>query len=140
MKKLLISLHRWFETLPDKLYPFKRHIEGKWVRGKRAYHKALEEGIAIHGPGKHSYRMVIYRGTWHLLGSIVLMISLTVIAQRLFGTNAALYVLMGLAILALFMQEFVLHPKRYGQTTRKGIFDVVTWIAPMVAYVAFFVL
>ena len=140
MKRLLISLHHWVETLPDKLYPFAKEIEGQWVRGFRAYHKALEEGIEIHGPGKHTYHMVIYRGTWHLLGSILLMVSLTVIAQRLFGTDTALYVLMALAITALLLQEFVLHPKRYGQTTRKGIFDIVTWVAPMVAYVAFFVL
>ena len=140
MKKLLIALHRWIETLPNKLYPFAHQIEGKWVRGVQAYNKALEEGIEIHGPGKHTYRLVIYRGTWHLLGSILLMISLTVIAQRMFGTDTALYVLMGLAIAALLLQEFVLHPKRYGQTTRKGIFDIVTWVAPMVAYVAFFVL
>lgn len=140
MKRMLIAIHRWFETLPDKLYPFKQEIEGKLVRGKRAYDRALEEGIKIHGPGKHSYQVVIYRGTWHLLGSILLMISLTVITQRLFGTDTALYVLMGLAVCALFAQEFVLHPKRYGQSTRKGIFDVITWIAPMIAYIAFFVL
>lgn len=140
MKRFLISLHHWVETLPDKLYPIKHEIEGKWVRGKRAYERALEEGIEIHGPGKHTYHILIYRGTWHLLGAILLMISLTVIAQRLFSTETALYVLIGLAIAALCLQEFILHPRRYGQSTRKGIFDLVTWVAPMVAFLAFFVL
>lgn len=140
MKQFFINLHHWAETIPDKLYPFRQEIEGKWVRGKQAYRKALEEGIEIHGPGKHTYHIVIYRGTWHLFGSILLMVSLTVIAQRLFGTDTALFVLMGLSVTALLFQEFVLHPKRYGQSTRKGVFDIVTWVAPMVAYVAFFVL
>ena len=65
MKKLLISLHHWLETIPDKLYPFKHEIEGRWVRGKQAYAQALEEGFKILGPGKLRYRIVIYRGAWH---------------------------------------------------------------------------
>jgi hypothetical protein len=139
MKKILISLHHWLETIPDKLYPFKRQIEGKWVRGKKAYVNALEEGFRILGPGKLSYRIVFYRGAWHILGSIVSMVAITYIAQRVFGSEIALYVLLATAIFALFLQEFILHPKRYGQTTRKGIFDIVTWVAPMLVYVAFLV-
>ena len=139
MKKFFVSLHHWFETIPEKLYPFKRQIKGKWVRGKKAYTAVIEEGFKVLGPGKLSYRIVFYRGAWHLLGSIVSMIAITYIAQRIFGSEIALFVLLGTAILALFMQEFILHPKRYGQTTNKGIFDIVTWVAPMLVYVAFLV-
>jgi hypothetical protein len=139
MKKLIISIHRWFETIPDKLYPFKREIEGKWVRGKKAYTNVLEEGFEILGPGKLSYRIVFYRGAWHMVGSIVSMVAITYIAQRIFGSDTALFVLLGTAIIALCLQEFVLHPKRYGQSTRKGIFDVITWVAPILVYVAFLV-
>jgi hypothetical protein len=139
MKQFFISLHHWVETIPDKLYPFKYEIEGKWVRGKRAYHQALENGFEIHGPGQTSYTLMIYRGTWHLLGSILLMGSLTIIANRFLGSGVALYILMATAIAALCLQEFVLHPKRYGQTTGKGVFDIITWVAPMAAYVAFLV-
>jgi hypothetical protein len=140
MKKILISFHHWLETIPDKLYPFKREIEGKWVRGKRAYTHALEEGFSILGPGKLRYRIVFYRGVWHIVGSIICMVVITYIAHEAFGSETALFALLGTAILALCLQEFILHPKRYGQTTRKGIFDIVTWVAPMLAYVAFLVL
>jgi hypothetical protein len=139
MKKILISFHHWLETIPDKLYPFKRQIEGKWVRGKQAYAQAVEEGFALLGPGKLRYRIVFYRGAWHIVGSVVSMIAITYIAQRVFGSDTALFVLLGTATLALCLQEFILHPKRYGQTTRKGIFDIVTWVAPMLVYVAYLV-
>ena len=118
MKQFFISFHHWVETIPDKLYPFQQEIEGHWVRGQRAYEQALHDGIKIHGPGQTSYRLMIYRGTWHLFGSIVLMTSLTIVAHQLLGSEAALYVLLAAAIAALCLQEFILHPKRYGQTTR----------------------
>lgn len=140
MKKLLIAIHHWLETIPDKLYPFKQEIEGKWVRGIRAYHKVLEDGIKIHGPGQTSYRLMFYRGAWHLVGSTIFLVGITLLADHLFGNQVALYVLMAAAIVALVMQEFLLHPKRYGQSTRKGVFDVLTWITPMLIYVAFLVL
>lgn len=139
MKQFFISLHQWIETIPDTLYPFKYEIEGKWVRGKRAYHQALKNGFEIHGPGQTSYTLMIYRGAWHLIGSILLMSSLTVIAHQFLGNEAVLYILMAIAITALCLQEFILHPKRYGQTTRKGIFDFITWAAPMAVYIAFLV-
>lgn len=133
-------MHHWLETIPDKLYPFKQEIEGKWVRGIRAYQKVLEEGIKIHGPGQTSYRLMIYRGAWHIVGSIIFLFGVTLLADHLFGTQVALYVLMVAAIVALILQEFIIHPKRYGQSTRKGIFDIVTWVTPMLIYVAFLVL
>jgi hypothetical protein len=139
MKRMLIAIHHWFETIPDKLYPFKQEIEGKWVRGIRSYQKVLADGIKIYGPGQTSYRLMIYRGTWHLVGSIIFLVGVTLLANHLFGNQVALYALMVAAIIALFMQEFLLHPKRYGQTTRKGIFDVITWITPMLVYIAFLV-
>jgi len=140
MKKLLISFHHWLETIPDKLYPFKQEIEGKWVRGIRAYQKVLDDGIKVYGPGQTSYRIMIYRGTWHLVGSIIFLIGVTLLANDLFGSEVALYALMGAAIVALCLQEFLLHPKRYGQSTRKGIIDIVTWVTPMLIYVAFLIL
>jgi len=139
MKQFLISFHYWVETIPDKLYPFRQEIEGKWVRGRRAYEQVLHKGIKIHGLGQTSYRLTIYRGTWHLFGSIVLMASLTIIAHQLLGSEVALYVLLATAIAALCLQEFILHPKRYGQTTRKGVIDIFTWVAPMAVYMAFLV-
>jgi len=109
------------------------------VRGIRSYQKVLADGIKIYGPGQTSYRLMIYRGTWHLVGSIIFLVGVTLLANHLFGNQVALYALMVAAIIALFMQEFLLHPKRYGQTTRKGIFDVITWITPMLVYIAFLV-
>jgi hypothetical protein len=140
MKKLLIDLHHWLEMIPDKLYPFKQEIEGQWVRGIRAYRKVLDDGIKIHGPGQTSYRIMFYRGAWHLIGSVIFLLGTTLLANHLFGNLVALYVLMVAAIMALILQEFLLHPKRYGQSTRKGVIDVVTWVAPMVVYVAFLLL
>lgn len=139
MKEKLIALHHWAETIPDKLYPFRQKIEGDWVRGKAAYQKVLAEGIKVNGPGKTSYHLLIYRGTWHMVGSVLFIITVTFVAQQLLSSERALYVLMAAAIVALCMQEFLLQPKRYGQTTSKGVFDIFTWVLPMAVYVAFLI-
>jgi hypothetical protein len=82
---------------------------------------------------------MIYRGVWHIVGSIVFIVTVTFVAQQMLGSDQALYALLGAAIVALCMQEFLLQPKRYGQTTNKGIFDVFTWALPMAVYVAFLI-
>ena len=139
MKRFLVSLYIWLDSIPERLYPFSHEIEGQFVRGKAAYSKVLEEGFALLGPGKMRPRLIIYRGAWHLFGSIVFIIGVTLLAREVLGSEAALYILMGAAILALVFQEFILDPRRHGQNTHKGVIDVVTWVTPMVLYVAFLV-
>ena len=140
MKQFFISVYIWLDTIPERLYPFAHEIEGQWVRGKVAYAKVLEEGFALLGPGKMRPKLVIYRGAWHLLGSVVFIISVTLLARDVLGSEAALYILMGAAIAALIFQEFILDPRRYKQQTNKGIIDVFTWVVPMAVYIAFLVL
>ena len=139
MKQFFISIYIWLDTIPERLYPFAHEIEGQWVRGKVAYAKVLEEGFALLGPGKMRPKLVIYRGAWHLLGSVVFIISVTLLARDVLGSEAALYILMGAAIAALIFQEFILDPRRYKQQTNKGIIDVFTWVVPMAVYIAFLV-
>jgi len=139
IKQFFISLYIWLDSTPERLYPFKHEIEGQWVRGKVAYFKVLEEGFTLLGPGKMRPRLIIYRGAWHLLGSIVFIVGVTLLAREVLGSEAALYILMGAAILALVCQEFILDPRRHGQNTHKGIIDVFTWVTPMLIYVAFLV-
>jgi hypothetical protein len=139
MKQFFISVYIWLDTIPERLYPFAHEIEGQWVRGKVAYAKVLEEGFALLGPGKMQPKLIIYRGAWHLLGSVVFIISVTLLARDVLGSEAALYILMGAAIAALIFQEFILDPRRYKQQTNKGIIDVFTWVVPMAVYIAFLV-
>jgi len=139
MKQFFISVYIWLDTIPERLYPFAHEIEGQWVRGKVAYAKVLEEGFALLGPGKMRPKLIIYRGAWHLLGSVVFIISVTLLARDVLGSEAALYILMGAAIAALIFQEFILDPRRYKQQTNKGIIDVFTWVVPMAVYIAFLV-
>jgi hypothetical protein len=139
MKQFFISAYIWLDSIPERLYPFSQEIEGQWVRGKVAYFKVLEEGFVILGPGKMRPKLIIYRGAWHLFGSIVFIIGTTLLAREVLGSEAALYILMGAAILALVFQEFILDPQRHGQHTHKGIIDVFTWVTPMLLYVAFLV-
>jgi len=139
MKQFFISLYIWLDSIPERLYPFSHEIEGQWVRGKTAYFKVLEEGFTILGPGKMRPKLIIYRGVWHLFGSVVFIIGVTLLAREVLGSEMALYVLMGAAIIALVFQEFILDPRRHGQNTNKGIIDVFTWVVPMAVYVAFLV-
>ena len=61
----------------------------------------------------------------------------TLVSQKLFGSEIALYILLGTAIVALFIQEFISHPNRFQQSRKKGIADWLTWVIPMVLYVIF---
>jgi len=140
MKQFFKSFYQWGCMIPEALYPFAHEIRGQWVRGKQAYQVALQEGFDLFGPGRFSYKLTLYRGAWHLIGSILFITSVTLVADRLVGSQVALYVLLGAAIVALCFQEFILQPKQLNQSTSKGIFDVVTWITPMLIYVAFLVL
>lgn len=137
MKKFFITLYQYLETIPDTFYPFQREIEGKLVRGKQAYQQVIEEGFKLMGPGKLHYKIVIYRGAWHLIGSIISIISIAFVADKIFGSTIALYILLIVAIIALCIQEFLRHPKRYHQSTRKGLLDVATWLTPVFLYLAF---
>ena len=94
MKQLFISAYIWLDSIPERLYPFSHEIEGQWVRGRVAYFKVLEEGFAILGPGKMRPKLIIYRGAWHLFGSIVFIIGTTPLAREVLGSEAALYILM----------------------------------------------
>lgn len=138
LRQRIIRLHHWFETLPDKLYPFRAEIEGKWVRGKAAYQKLLEDGFALHGHGRVGYKLTIYRGAWHIAGSILLIAGIVAVSNRWSPEGSLAPTLLLLAIVALFLQEFILHPRRYGQSFNKGLFDVATWLTPIAIYVLFF--
>ena len=138
MRKLFVQLHHWFETIPDSLYPFKQEIEGKWVRGKAAYKQVVERGITLNGPGSLDVTLTVYRGAWHIIGSVAFIIAATTLVHVLNLGDAYIYMLLALATMALCLQEFVLHPRRYNQPLKKGVIDVVTWLTPMAVYILFF--
>jgi hypothetical protein len=138
VKKVLSTTYFYFLTLPDRLYPFKREIEGQWVRGQRAYEAAVADALTRYGLGRLGYKLMFYREVFHLIGSIIFIVCATAISKDLFGSDVALYVLLGAAILALSYQEFYVHPKIYSQHARKGIADWLVWVAPMIAYITLF--
>lgn len=138
MKEAIRKSYTFIVTLPDRLYPFKNEIEGKWVRGQRSYEQAVNRALEQYGLGRLGYKLMLYRETFHFLGSILFIVSATFISKQLFGSDIALYVLLAAAVIALAFQEFYVHPKNYGQHTRKGVADWLVWVAPMVVYLVFF--
>ncbi len=137
MRARFRRLYTFIETLPDRLYPFATEIEGRWVRGRQSYLNTLERVYEEYGPNRFGFKLSVYRGACHLLGSIVFLLAATVISHRLFGSEVALYVMVGAAILMLTIQEFYVHPRRYGQLRGKGITDWLTWVLPMALYLSF---
>ena len=123
-------------TLPDKLYPFRNQIEGQWVRGVRSYDAALRRAYRKYGAGHYSYGLTFYRFLFHIVGAFIILAGSTFIAHRLFGSTIALVVLLALAMLFITYQEFVLQRRTYKQLWRKGVFDWLTWCAPLL-YVLF---
>jgi len=127
----------YFITLPDRLYPFTNMINGHFVRGRESYLKAVDKAFKIK-KGHFGYALVIYRGTFHFLGSLIFIFSATLISKEFFTNNTSLYFLLTAAVFALTYQEFYLHPKKYKQITQKGIVDWMTWVIPMVMYLVLF--
>lgn len=137
MRKNIQTLYSFCETLPERLYPFASDIEGRLVRGRRSYMRALEKAMEDYGPHRLGYRLTVYRATFHFLGSILFITLSALLAQRFLGNEMALYVLIFIAAATITFQEFYMHPRRYGQLTRKGVGDWLTWILPMLAYLYF---
>jgi len=134
MRSTLKNTYAYFITLPDRLYPFACEVEGQWVRGRRSYEQALNRAIDTYGLGRLGYKLSLYRGVFHFIGSILFIFLATLISKTFFGSETALYVLFCAAIAALTYQEFYLHPKRYGQHLKKGVADWLTWVIPVVIY------
>lgn len=125
-------------TLPDRLYPFRSEIEGQWVRGRRSYQQALEKAARMYGFNHLGYKLMAYRQVCHMVGSVILITAITLLSKELFGSDRALYVLLATAIIALFLQEFYLHPKLYGQKYEKGLIDLAAWLIPIAIYITLF--
>ncbi|MDB5225326.1 MAG: hypothetical protein JWL87_278 [Candidatus Adlerbacteria bacterium] len=134
MTTFIKNTYLYLVTLPDRLYPFRCEIEGQWVRGRRSYEQAVERALVQHGLHRLGYKLTLYRETFHFVGSVVLVVAATIVSKTFFGSETALYVLLGTVIVALFFQEFYLHPKLYGQRYKKGVIDLLSWITPMAAY------
>jgi hypothetical protein len=137
VKKLFADSYHFLLTVPDRLYPFRREIEGKWVRGQRSYEAAVNDALQKYGLGRLGYKLMLYRETFHFLGSLIFMVVSTLVARDLFGSDAALYVLLIIAVMALSFQEFYLHPKTYGQHAGKGVADWLVWVVPIAVYFTF---
>lgn len=134
MRNALKNLYVFIQTVPDRLYPFACEMEGKFVRGRESYKRALEESFAKYGPNHFGFKLTFYRGTFHFLGSVVFILLSTFISQQLFGSETALYILMFVMISGIFIQEFYWQPRQLGQLRYKGIIDWLTWVTPMLLY------
>lgn len=135
MRWVLRTTYGYFVTLPERLYPFKSEIQGNFVRGRRSYELALRRAARAYGKGRLGYKLMMYRQAFHFVGSILFITFSTLISKDLFGSDTALYVLLGSAIVALAYQEFYLHPKTFGQLMRKGVTDYLVWVVPMIVYI-----
>lgn len=128
------SIYPFLVTIPDRLYPFRTKVKGRWVRGKRSYDAALASVRRKLGPGHFGYKVLAYRQLCHLLGALALIVVSTIIAKEFLGSEAALYVVLLLAVLFISFQEFYLHPKYYGQLWRKSVADWMVWVAPIAVF------
>ena len=137
MKSRLKRLYLYLESTPDRLYPFRSEIEGRGVRGYQSYRKRVEAATQKYGPQALGFQIQLYRAAWHLFGSILIIVGATFVSKHFFGSETALYVLLGLAIIALFVQEFISHPARYNQPLYKNFTDWLTWAVPMLIYIFF---
>ena len=139
MLKRYAGFYSFWITLPNRFYPFSYIVEGQRVRGRAAYDAVLAKIQSVRGPGSYSYALIAYRQVFHIIGAVLFMAFATVISHQLFGSEVALYVLLGAAALMVTIQEFYLHPRMYDQHLPKSVSDWLAWVIPMGVYVALFV-
>jgi hypothetical protein len=132
----LTSAYHYLITVPDRCYPFRTEIEGQWVRGWRSYDQAVAQyRKRTNSTTGFGYRIDAYRQLFHLLGSFLIIIGATFISRNLFGSDTALFILLGLAFAFITYQEFSLQPRTYNQHWQKGLADWAVWLVPMGYYV-----
>jgi hypothetical protein len=137
MKAALKKFYLYVHTIPDRMYPFSSDIEGRFVRGRESYSRALENAFEKYGPNHFGFKLIFYRSTFHVLGSVLFILSAAFLSQRLFGSETALYVLVAMMIAGIFIQEFYWQPRQLGQLRYKGVIDCLTWMAPVLIYFFF---
>jgi hypothetical protein len=138
MKNQLAKWYQFFKTFPDRMYPFRAEIEGQFVRGRESYELAVTQAWEKYGPHHIGFKLTFYREVFHFMGAITFIVVVTLLSHRFLNSEGALYVLMGCAIAALFVQEFYYHPKYYSQPTIKGVSDWLSWVVPMITYLFLF--
>ncbi len=121
----ILAPYRFLVTLPDRLYPFRSEIQGKWVRGMRSYNHRLALAYKQYGRGHYGYALMLYRQAFHLAGSLI------VIAIGAFFASGFILIL---AIIGIGCQEFILQRRTYQQLWMKGIADWLVWSAPIGIY------
>lgn len=134
MKKEYAGFYHWLVMIPDRLYPFKTEIEGHWVRGRRSYEATLARYEQRYGMGHYGYKLTVYREVFHLIGSILFLVSAAYLSRAFFGSANAMYVFLAIAVGFISFQEFYLHRRMYQQLWRKGIVDWLSWCVPMGIY------
>jgi len=126
------------ESIPDRVYPFRVEIEGRFVRGRASYQAAVDRAIKKYGQNNLGLPLIMYRGLFHMIGAIIFVTAAGLISRDLFGSEIAFYILLASAILMLFAQEFYWHPRRFHQARHKSYIDWFGWVLPMVGYIIFF--
>lgn len=134
MRTKVLVFYNFLVTIPDRLYPFAVEVEGQRVRFRRAYDALLARIQAERGFGSYGAWLITYRGLCHVIGAILFIGFSTLVSQRLFGSDVALYVLLVLASLALAAQEFLLQPRTHGQMKLHSVVDLMSWVLPFGIY------
>ena len=136
--RYLVSFYSFWITLPNRFYPFSSLVDGKRVRGMKAYEAVLARIQEMRGPGSYSYGLIAYRQVFHLFGALIFIMLAAVVSQRLFGSEVALYIMLLAAVLVITFQEFYLHPRYYEQHLPKSVSDWLAWVVPIGGYLVFF--
>lgn len=125
------GFYNYLVTLPDRWFPFSDPIDGKRVRGVRAYNYELQRAFERYGKNHFSYKLIVYRDLFHLVGSLLFILFAAIVSTAVFGSDTALYVLLAAALIAISAQEFYFHPRAYGQLLFKGVTDWLAWTIPI---------
>ncbi|MDO8623924.1 MAG: hypothetical protein Q7R54_01075 [bacterium] len=118
-------------TIPDRVYPFKTRLQGRWVRGTRSYNARVKAYEREYGQGHLGYYLGTYRQLFHFVGSLVFLICTAYISSSFLGSTYALYTLLLVAIVLISYQEFYLHRRMYHQLWKKSIIDWAVWVIPV---------
>ena len=119
-------------TIPDKVYPFKNYIGGRWVRGERSYDAAIDRAYRKYGTGDCGLPILLYREFFHFIGSLGIIYFASLVAYNYFGGWSLLAFVFALAALFLTYQEFILQRRIYRQRWSKAVADWLVWCVPMV--------
>ncbi len=121
----VVQMYNCILRIPDLLWWLFLHGE----LSTHSYDVMTAFCLAQYGNPEYCWQIVAWRALIHLVVCLVFIFVFRLLSKKWYRKLS--FYLCVLLIVAVLIQEIVIHPLYYGQVWRKGVIDIVTWYVPL---------